>query len=99
MHRQRAFTLIEVLVIVGTVLLLLLVLVPSINRAKRASDQRCLSNLRRIGMSFRMWPPYSDDYPAKVPVNQGGAKEALESGRVFFNFLVMSNELSTPQVL
>ncbi len=99
MDRGRAFTLIEALIIGASVLLLVFVLIPSAYHAKRARDQRCRNNLRQIGLACKTWPPTAPDFPAKVPVKYGGAKEPLEAGQVFFNFLVLSNELSTPNVL
>ncbi len=99
MNRRRAFTLIEVLAITLTMLLLVIVLIPSVKHAKRARSQRCFNNLRQVGLSFKTWPQDGDQFPAKIQLKQGGAKEALEAGQVFFNFLVMSNELSTPDVL
>jgi len=99
MIQRRAFTVIEVLVVTVTLLLLVLVLIPSVRHANRVRDQRCLNNLRQIGLSFKTWPRYDSEFPARVGVKSGGAKEALEVGNVIFNFLVMSNELSTPKVL
>jgi len=50
-------------------------------------------------VAFRCWPTDGARYPAEIGLASGGAKEEVEKGHVFFNFLVMSNELSTPKIL
>jgi hypothetical protein len=56
--------------------------------------------LKQIGVGFRTWAlDCGDQYPSGVTVNNGGAKEQIELGNVFFNFLVMSNEISSPNIL
>jgi prepilin-type processing-associated H-X9-DG protein len=100
MTRSRVcgFTLIEMLVIIVTVLLVLFVFIPAVRRA--GPDRACSNNLKIIGLSFRTWALDSTDwFPTEAPVASGGAKERAEKGEAFFAFVVMSNELSTPNVL
>jgi competence protein ComGC len=97
---RKAFTLIELLVLVATLFLLVCVLIPSLARQRHhARVQACLDNLKQINVAFRVWPTDGDRYPAQIGLQSGGAKEEIERGHVFFNFLVMSNELSTPRIL
>jgi competence protein ComGC len=97
----RAFTLIELIVIVAFTLLLLLTLLPGMNRAKDRSRRiGCASNLKQVGLAFRTFPPYSKDvFPMNLEASKGGSLESTTNGEVFRHFQALSNELSTPYVL
>ncbi len=96
----------DLLICVVTVLLLLLVgflLFPNSGRGKiKASRINCVSNLKQIGLGFRMW---SNDHYEKFPWEvssddtNSGTKEFALTGEVWRHFQAISNELSTPRVL
>jgi len=97
---RKAFTLIELLILIGILLLLACVLLPSLAYQRHHARVRaCVNNLKQVGVAVRTWNFDGDFYPAKLDVNVGGAREQVELGHVFFNYLVMSNELSTPKIL
>jgi hypothetical protein len=100
-ERARAFTLIEVLVIVLTTVMIAAFLIPGLVRERRrAGVVNCSNNLKQVGLAFRTWNPNDAPYmPAKESTNYGGVKELVGTGQVFIHFRVMSNELSTPKVL
>lgn len=63
--KRRAFTLVELLVVIGIISLLIAILVPALNRAKQSSENvKCLSNLRQLGVAAQM---HSNDYHSRIP--------------------------------
>lgn len=107
-HRQSlrsrsisAFTRIELLVTIASVLVGLAIFLPVLVRSQaRSSKLGCTNSLKQIGLAFRTWAIDNNDrFPMQLSVTNDGTLELVSSGRVFPHFLVMSNELSTPKIL
>jgi prepilin-type N-terminal cleavage/methylation domain-containing protein len=105
----KAFSLVELLVVVAIIAILASLLLPALTRAgSKARQASCLNNLRQIGIGLQN---FSMDHEGKVPMqlstNQGGSREfnsqhlainpALSFS--FHHFQPLSNQLQNVHVL
>jgi prepilin-type N-terminal cleavage/methylation domain-containing protein len=81
--RRNAFTLVELLVVIGIMAIMISILLPSLNRAREAAKRtNCLSNLRQVHTMLVM---YANENDGKVPLGYSGSGDGeVAEGNNYF---------------
>src|SRR5438477_5215559 len=109
-NSQRAFTRLELVMIVATLVLLAGVAFPLLAGTRARSEQvSCFSNLRQIGHALQVWASdHGDRNPWWTPVREGGSYNAPGDpappwlglrNNAWFQWAWISNQLGTPKIL
>src|SRR5438093_7039082 len=63
MRRQRGFSLVELLVVIGIIAVLIGILLPTLRKARESANRTvCLSNMRELANCFRVYAANYKDY-------------------------------------
>jgi prepilin-type processing-associated H-X9-DG protein len=76
MRRSRAFTLVELLVVIGITTVLIALLMPALEKARAQAQQiSCLSNMRQIGLACL---EYTAQNKGRLPIPNNGYEQATD---------------------
>jgi prepilin-type processing-associated H-X9-DG protein len=98
---KRAFTILELLVVMFFVCAFFLLLFPATTKSpQRAGRIQCVNNLKQNGIAFRIWADDNGDhYPMQYRAKDFDGSSFANEKQMFIYFQVMSNELSNPKMV
>src|SRR5687767_837161 len=100
-----AFTRLDLLIVVGILVMLAIwFMYAQLKRNSRAPQSvanrvNCASNLKAVGLAFRIWSnDHAERFPWQVPIGEGGTKELADLPYAALHYLAASNELVSPKI-
>lgn len=99
--KPRAFTLLELILVMAIITILAALMLPAVSRARLKADRvKCVSNLKQIGAGFHLFAnDHQGRLPMEVSIREGGSLEWVRGGNAFKHFQALSTELGHPRIL
>jgi type II secretory pathway pseudopilin PulG len=97
-EHRRAFTLLELIVIMTIICILVAIMIPANIKARdKARRISCVGRLKNLGLSYRIFATdHKDRFPWEIETN---APPLLKFDDALKHYLIVSNEISTPKIL
>jgi prepilin-type N-terminal cleavage/methylation domain-containing protein len=91
--RIKAFTLIELLLVIAIIAILVpIFLPPPSGRKDKALALICMHNLKTIGESFTAWSQeHEGKLPMQISITNGGTRELISGGSAVVHFQTLTN--------
>ena len=98
---HRAFTLVELFVVVAIILIIASMLHSPYSSAKKIAKQvQCISNLRQVTIGYIIWADANtNQFPWEVSTNVGGTMELIAQGNAAAHFLPTATNFNYPRTL
>jgi prepilin-type N-terminal cleavage/methylation domain-containing protein len=94
---RRAFTLVELLVVIAVIAILAGMLLPALAAAKqKARRVQCLSNLKQLTSAMHLFVNDREKYPWRLSIAEGGTATRTN---VTATYMVLRDELGSPEIL
>jgi competence protein ComGC len=97
-RHSSAFTLVEVVILILVIAALAAIFLPNLGSRPKALRINCVSNLKLIGITYRVWADeHGDLWPSQQTVASNGWREFLtnadQGALCWTNYAIMANEL------
>jgi prepilin-type N-terminal cleavage/methylation domain-containing protein/prepilin-type processing-associated H-X9-DG protein len=97
---NKAFTLVELLVVVAVIAILIAMMLPARTGSRRAPGAICMNHLKQTALGFWLYAGDNHDkFPMQVSVTNGGTKEFLYSNHTFPHYEKLSSCIPRPELL